>query len=51
MRVKQYYASNPPEHPYLDKPAIVSALEELKEQLPDLNADDPSAYVDESLYL
>lgn len=51
MRVKQYYASNPPEHPYPDKPAIVSALEELKEQIPDLNADDPAAYVDESLYL
>jgi hypothetical protein len=49
--VKEYYASHPPEHPYPDKPAIASALEELKKKLPELNADDPAAYIDDSLYL
>ncbi|HTM09871.1 MAG TPA: ABC transporter substrate-binding protein [Verrucomicrobiae bacterium] len=51
QRVKEYYASHPPEHPYPDKPAIASALEELKKKLPELNADDPAAYIDDSLYL
>jgi sulfonate transport system substrate-binding protein len=48
-KVKAYYAGKPPEHPYPDKKAVLSELEELKEKKPDLNLD-PLAYVDESFY-
>jgi ABC-type nitrate/sulfonate/bicarbonate transport system substrate-binding protein len=51
LKVKEYYAGNPPERPYPDKRAILSALEELKEAHPELQAEDISAFVDESLYL
>lgn len=51
LKVKEYYAGNPPERPYPDKRAVLSALEELKEAHPDLKAEDISAFVDESLYL
>lgn len=51
LKVKDYYAGNPPERPYPDKRAVLSALEELKEAHPDLEAEDISLFVDESLYL
>lgn len=51
LKVKEYYAGNPPERPYPDKRAILSALEELKETAPELKAEDISVFVDESLYL
>jgi NitT/TauT family transport system substrate-binding protein len=51
LKVKEYYAGNPPERPYPDKAAILSALEELKEAHSDLQTEDISAFVDESLYL
>ncbi|HEX2385865.1 MAG TPA: ABC transporter substrate-binding protein [Candidatus Binatia bacterium] len=51
LKVKDYYAGNPPERPYPDKRAVLSALEELKEAHPELQAEDISFFVDESLYL
>jgi NitT/TauT family transport system substrate-binding protein len=51
LKVKAYYAGNPPERPYPDKRAILSMLEELKEAHPDLQTEDISLFVDESLYL
>ncbi len=48
-KVKEYYASNPPQRPLPDKKAIESNIEELKERYPDFKPRELSAYIDESL--
>jgi NitT/TauT family transport system substrate-binding protein len=50
MKVKEYYAGNPPARPLPNKQAIESHLEELREKYPGSNLREVSAYIDESLY-
>ena len=50
MKIKEYYAGNPPKSPLPNKKAIEGNIEELKEKYPDFEPPGVSAYVDESFF-